>query len=440
MFESLTEKLGNVFANIRKRGVLTEKEVEQALREIRLVLLEADVNFKVVKEFCSKIKEKALGAEVLKSLNPGQQMVKIVNDELTVLLGGQVAELDISGKPAVIMMIGLQGSGKTTASAKLAVFYKKQGHRPLLVGADTYRPAAIEQLSSLAKETQTPFISDGKTPVEITKNSLKEAINQKSDILIIDTAGRLHVDDEMMNELVDVKKAIKPHHILLVVDAMTGQEAVNVAMAFKEKIGIDGIIMTKLDGDARGGAALSVKSITGVPIVFAGVGEKTEKLDLFYPDRMASRILGMGDVLTLIEKTQEKVTESQAKEMEEKLRKSSFTLDDLLSQMKEMQKMGGVDEILKMLPGAQKIPKELIADEKQIKQIEAIILSMTPQERQNPQIINGSRRKRIANGSGTTIQAVNSLLKQHTQSKKLLTGMMGKKGKNPFGKGFPFQI
>jgi signal recognition particle subunit SRP54 len=440
MFESLSQKLGNVFNNLTKKGVLNEKDIDASLKEIRLVLLEADVNFKVVKEFCMHVKQKAIGAEIMRSLNPAQQMIKVVNDELTALLGGGAKTLELSGKHPVIMLVGLQGSGKTTATAKLGVYFKKQGHRPLLVGADTYRAAAVEQLKSLSKETQVDFFSEGNNPVNICRNSIKQAEKGGNDIVILDTAGRLHIDDEMMSEIETIKKEINPQHVLLVTDAMTGQEAVNVAAAFNEKVGLDGLIMTKLDGDARGGAALSVKKVTGVPIIFAGVGEKTDKLEQFYPDRMASRILGMGDVLTLIEKTQEKISAEDAKKMEEKLRKQAFTLEDLLSQMKEMQKMGGISEIISMLPGANKIPKELVADDKQIKQMEAIILSMTPKERQNPQIISGSHRRRIAEGSGTTIQAVNNLLKQHIKTKKLLAMMSNKKRKLPFGKGFPFQI
>lgn len=440
MFDNLSQKLNKVFKNLTNRGVLTEKDIEMSLKEIRLVLLEADVNFKVVKEFCSKVKEKALGVEVMRSLNPAQQMVKIVNEELTQLLGGTTTTLELLGKPSIIMIVGLQGSGKTTACAKLGAYLKKQGHHPLLVGADTYRAAAVDQLKSLAKEIQIDFYSEDDNPVNICRNSIKQAENSGSDVVILDTAGRLHVDDEMMNEIGLIKREVKPQNIILVTDAMTGQIAVNVAIAFNEKVGLNGLIMTKLDGDARGGAALSVKTVTGVPILFAGVGEKTDKLEQFHPDRMASRILGMGDVLTLIEKAQEKISAEDAKKMEEKLRKQAFTLEDLLVQMKELQKMGGLDEIMSMIPGANKIPKELVANEKQIKQMEAIILSMTLRERQNPQIISGSRRKRIADGSGTTVQAVNDLLKQHAKSKKLLSVMGNKKRKIKFGKGFPFQI
>jgi len=425
MFENLSAKLQNIFSKLKAHGRLDEKQVEEALREVRLALLEADVNYKVVKDLILKIKERAIGEEVTKSLTPAQQVIKIVNEELVNLMGGIPSKVTFASKPpTVFMLVGLQGSGKTTATAKLAHYLSNMGKNPLLVAADIYRPAAIEQLESLSKELGVSFYSDRKSNRcdEISKAGIKRATSEGSDVVIVDTAGRLHVDDEMMEELKKVKKAISPHQIFLVVDAMIGQDAVNIAVAFRDKLDFDGLILTKLDGDARGGAALSIKAVTGKPIKFVSLGEKIDSLQVFYPDRMANRILGMGDVLTLIEKAEKAINTEEAAALEEKIRKQEFTLGDFLAQMQQIKKMGSIDQVLGMLPKFPGMPKNALAgvDEKHMKRIEAIIKSMTLEERNNPKIINGSRRLRISKGSGTTSSDVNKLLKQFTETKKLM--------------------
>ena len=437
-FENLSAKLTAVFKRLEGRGSLGEKDVKEALREVRLALLEADVNFKVVKDFTNKITEKAVGEAVLKSLTPGQQVVKIVSDELTSLLGGAQSKLTFSSKPpTVFMLAGLQGAGKTTACGKLAGQMKKQGKRPLLVACDIYRPAAIKQLQVLGNSYGVPVFSmDADTdPVEIAKQALIHAASNNNDVVIIDTAGRLHINEELMEELSKIKQAVRPQEILLTVDAMTGQDAVTVAESFNEKLGIDGIIITKLDGDTRGGAALSVRAVTGRPIKFAGMGEKPDPdtLEPFHPDRMASRILGMGDVMSLIEKAQTMYDEEEAAKLEKKIRTQELTLEDFLSQLKQIKKMGPLNDLIGMIPGMGKVnvPDEAVS-EKSLNHIEAIICSMTPDERRNPSILNGSRKRRISAGSGRSIQEVNSLLKQFDEMKRMMknfSGMMGKKGK-----------
>lgn len=440
LFEGLSGKLQETIKKMRGRGRVTEKDVKEMMREIKLALLEADVNFKVVKEFINKVSERAVGQDVLESLTPGQQVVKIVHEELINLMGKVPEKVTFSPKPpTVYMMVGLQGSGKTTTSGKLANLLRKQGKNPLLVACDVYRPAAIKQLQVVGNQLNIPVFSigDKKNPVDIAKASIDYARSKQHDLVIIDTAGRLHIDEELMDELKNIKKEVSPHEILLVVDAMTGQDAVNVAGSFNEKLGIDGIILTKLDGDTRGGAALSVKAVTGKPIKFAGIGEKLSDLEPFYPDRMASRILGMGDVLSLIEKAQDAFDEKKALEMERKMRTQQFTLDDFLDQMQQLKNMGPLDQILGMLPGMNnKMLKGLNIDEKKLSRVEAIIKSMTKKERNNPSIINGSRRKRIATGSGTTIQEVNKLLKDFEQMKKMFKMMSdaGKHGGRGLGK------
>jgi signal recognition particle subunit SRP54 len=424
-FESLTEKLQNVFKKLRGKGKLSPQDVDEAMREVRMALLEADVNFKVVRSFVAQIKERATGAEVMESLTPGQQVIKIVNEEMTALLGDNPSQIQNAGRgPTVILMVGLQGSGKTTSGAKLARLFKKQGRRPMLVACDIYRPAAIKQLQVLGEQVDVPVFSlgDKANPVDIAKAAYTEAERQAMDMLIIDTAGRLQIDDAMMGELADVSAAVKPQEILLVVDGMTGQEAVNVTEAFNARLEITGVILTKLDGDARGGAALSVKAVTGKPIKFVGMGEKTDALEQFYPDRMASRILGMGDILSLIDKAQANVDLKKAQEMEQRMLKAELTLDDFLEQMQQVRSMGPLDQILGMLPGAGRIKgmKDMQVNEKDMAHVEAIIRSMTPDERRRPQIINGSRRKRIAAGSGTGISDVNRLIKQFEQMQKMM--------------------
>lgn len=450
MFQSLSEKLQATFKRLKSKGKLTEADVNEAMREVRLALLEADVNFKVVKDFVAKVKERAIGQEVLESLSPGQQVIKIVNEEMIALMGGVSSKITIASKPpTVIMLVGLQGAGKTTHGAKLANLLKKQGKRPLLVACDIYRPAAIKQLQVLGEQIKVPVFSLGQEdPVKIARESLQHASSQGLDVVIIDTAGRLHINEELMEELRNIKAAVKPHEILLVVDAMTGQDAVNVAESFHQELGIDGIILTKLDGDTRGGAALSVKAVTGCPIKFAGIGEKIDAIEPFYPDRMASRILGMGDVLSLIEKAQEAFDEKQAREMEAKLRKQEFTLEDFLEQMQQIKKMGPISSLLEMIPGMGKQMKDIQIDEKDMARVEAIIRSMTPEERRRPAIIKDSRKRRIAKGSGTSVQEVGRLLKQFEQTQKLMKqfaggagmGFMGKGKKGKKGKkmGFPF--
>jgi len=432
MFDNLTARLQAVFSNLTGKGRLSEADVDAAMREIRMALLEADVNYKVVKDFVGRVRERAVGSDVMHSLTPGQTVIKIVLDELTALMGSTESKLVLSGRiPNVIMLVGLQGSGKTTASAKLANLLRKQDRRPLMVAADVYRPAAIDQLETLGRELDIPvYRGEGTDVVAIARVGIKHAIDNLRDVVIIDTAGRLHIDDEMMLEAAQVRDAVRPDQILLVVDAMTGQDAVNVANAFAEKVDFDGIIMTKLDGDARGGAALSVRQATGKPIKFAGVGEKLDALEPFYPDRMAKRILGMGDVVSLIEKAQEVGAAELDKEAEERLRKAEFTLEDFLVQIKQVRKMGGIGSILSSLPGAAKL-KGLTGqvDEGQLDQIEAIIFSMTAKERRKPQIINGARRARIAAGAGVHVSDVNQLLKQFTETRKLMKQMQAQGGK-----------
>lgn len=443
VFEGLSEKLQNTFKKLKGKGKLTEKDINEAMREVKLALLEADVSFKVVKQFIDNIKERAVGSEVLESLTPAQQVIKIVNDELTKLMGGTQSKLTFSPRGlTVILMAGLQGTGKTTTCGKLALYLKKMNKSPLLAACDVYRPAAVEQLKIVGEKVGVPVFSmpTGSKAEDIAENALREAQNKGYDVLIIDTSGRLHIDEQLMDELERIKERIKPHEILLVVDAMTGQDAVNAAQGFNEKLGIDGIIMTKLDGDTRGGAALSVKEVTGKPIKFIGVGEKSDALEPFYPDRMASRILGMGDMLSLIEKAQNSFDEKKAKELEKKMRTQDFNLEDFLEQLRQMKNMGSMNQILEMIPG---INKKALAgvnvDDKELVRIEAIICSMTKKERMDPSIINGSRRKRIAMGSGTSVSKVNSVLKQFEQTKKMMKqfsnmGKMKKKGKM----GFPF--
>ncbi len=438
---SLTDKLSEAFKKFRSKGKLTESDVKAGMREIKLALLEADVNFKVVKAFVNKVSERAVGSEVLESLLPGQQIVKIVNEELTALMGGSNSKLNISPKPpTVVLMCGLQGSGKTTHTAKLAKMYKKQGKNPLLVACDIYRPAAIKQLQVVAEQVGVPVFERGtQKPAETAKEAIKYAIKYGYDMVFVDTAGRLHVDEELMTELKEVRDAVEPTEILLVVDSMTGQDAVNVAESFNNLLDITGVILTKLDGDTRGGAALSVRHVTGKPIKFIGTGEKLDAIEPFHPDRMASRILGMGDVLTLIEKAEATIDEKKAIEMERKLREQSFTLEDFLDQLAQLKDMGSMEQLLGMMPGVKPgALKDAKVDEKALAHTEAIILSMTPHERAHPNVLNSSRKKRIAAGSGTTVEEVNRLLKQYEQTKEMMKRFMGggKKKKHGFGRLF----
>ncbi|WP_433749662.1 signal recognition particle protein [Falsibacillus pallidus] len=442
-FEGLADRLQNTIQKIRGKGKVNEADVKEMMREVRLALLEADVNFKVVKDFVKKVGERAVGQEVMKSLTPGQQVVKVVQEELTLLMGGEQSQIAASKRPpTVIMMVGLQGAGKTTTTGKLAnVLRKKYNRKPLLVAADIYRPAAIKQLETLGKQLDMPVFSlgDQVSPVEIARQAIEKAKEDHLDYVLIDTAGRLHVDEALMDELKQIKELSKPDEIFLVVDAMTGQDAVNVAQSFNEQLEISGVVLTKLDGDTRGGAALSIRAVTEKPIKFVGLGEKMDALEPFHPERMASRILGMGDVLTLIEKAQANVDEEKAKELEQKMRTMSFTFDDFLEQLGQVRSMGPLDDIIKMLPGANKMKglNNLKVDEKQISHVEAIIKSMTKHEKSHPETINASRRKRIAKGSGTTVPEVNRLLKQFEDMKKMMKQMsnMGQKGKK---KGFKF--
>ena len=439
-FEGISAKLQSVFKKLTGKGRLSEKDVKEAMREIKLALLEADVNFVVVKDFVKKVSERAVGADVLESLTPGQQIIKIVNEELTALMGSTNARLDFgSTKPAVILMAGLQGAGKTTMCGKLALLLKKQyGKNPLLCACDIYRPAAIDQLKVVGEKAGVPVFEKGKTdPVQVASEALEYARRNFYDVLIVDTAGRLHIDSDMMDELVRIREAVRPTEILLVIDSMTGQDAVNAAKAFHEAVPLTGVILTKLDGDTRGGAALSVKAVTGKPIKFAGTGEKLGDIEPFHPERMASRILGMGDVLTLIEKAQQAFDEKKAVELEKKMRTASFDLNDYLEQMDQMQSMGSMEDILKMIPGASKLGNIQI-DEKALARTKAIVLSMTTEERSNPDLLNASRRKRIAKGSGTSVQEVNRLMNQFNQSKQLMKQLSGKKlGRRG---GFPFKF
>lgn len=442
IFENLADRLQETFKKLRGHGKLTADDVNATMREIRIALLEADVNFKVVKDFIKKIKERAVGQEVLESLTPAQAVIKIVNEELTALMGQTQSHINISPKaPTIIMMVGLQGAGKTTSAGKLGLMFKKQGKHPLMVAADIYRPAAIKQLQVLGSQIDIPVFAkeDCKDAVRIANEAIDYAKSHANDIVIIDTAGRLHIDENLMQELKSIKEDVKPHEILLVVDAMTGQDAVNVAESFNNDLGLDGVILTKMDGDARGGAALSVKAVTGCPIKFVGAGEKLEALEPFYPDRMASRILGMGDVLTLIEKAQTAFDAEEAKKMEKAFRKKEFTLDDFLSQLNQVRKLGSFENILGMIPGMGGLKKKLgdvdiDMNGKEIKHIEAIIRAMTPEEKRNTKIINGSRRKRIAMGSGTKVQEVNKLLKQFDEMKKMMKKMSNMKQLNKKGK------
>lgn len=444
-FENLSNKLQEVFKQLKSKGVLTEADVKAAMREVKIALLEADVNFKIVKDFIKKVTERAVGTEVLQGLNPGQQVIKIVNEELIALMGSAQAQLTFSRKPpTVFMMVGLQGAGKTTTSGKLAGQLRKQGRNPLLVACDVYRPAAIKQLQVVGKNYNIPVFEMGTeiSPVEISKKALEYAAEKHHDVILIDTAGRLHINEELMQELQDIKTAVKPQEILLVVDAMTGQDAVTVAESFDGQLGVDGIILTKLDGDARGGAALSVRSVTNKPIKYIGMGEKMEDLEPFYPDRMASRILGMGDVLSLIDKVQSNIDEQEAIEMAKKMRANDFTLEDFLSQMQQIKKMGPLKDLLGMLPGIPGLGKldmdalNGVDPQKEMARTEAIIQSMTKEERANPSILNGPRKKRIAAGCGRSIADVNRLLKQFEEMKKMMKQMnnmtKGKKGKMPF--------
>ena len=434
LFSSLSEKFNHIFSKLTKRGRLTELEIKEAMREVRIALLEADVNYMVAKDFVKNVSEKAVGDEVLKSLTPAQQVIKIVKDELTSLMSSNNQKLAVSpNPPTIIMMCGLQGAGKTTMCAKLGAYLKKSGKKPLLVACDVYRPAAINQLQVVGKQANVEVFEKGtQNPVKTAKQAVEHATKQGFDTVIIDTAGRLHINEELMDELKNIKKEVSPTEILLVVDAMTGQDAVTVADAFNKDLDITGIILTKLDGDTRGGAALSIKAITGKPIKFTGVGEKIGDIEPFYPDRIASRILGMGDVLSLIEKAQEAVSEEQAKELERKFKENSFTFDDYLNQIESIKKMGNLKDIIGMIPGLGGKVKNLDIDEQQLIVNKAIIQSMTPQERRNPDIIKASRRQRIAKGSGTSIQQVNQLLKQFEQSKELMKQMKGGKFKKMF--------
>jgi len=436
MFQSLTEKLSNAFGKFKNKGKLTEKDVREGMREVKLALLEADVSFKVVKEFVNRVTERAVGADVLESLVPAQQIIKIVNEELIALMGTSQAKLEISSKPpTVIMMVGLQGAGKTTHTAKLAAMYKKQGKRPLLVACDIYRPAAIKQLEVVGEQVGVPVFSMGQIdPVKIAKEAMKHAERHGHDMVFIDTAGRLHVDEELMEELHRIRDEVNPTEILFVVDAMTGQDAVKAAESFNSLLDITGVILTKLDGDTRGGAALSVRYITGKPIKFVGVGEKLDMIEPFHPERMASRILGMGDMLTLIEKAQQNYDEQQAAELERKVRESTFTLSDYLDQMRQVKKMGSLEQLMGMIPGMKPgAMKDAKIDESALGRVEAVILSMTLKEREHPEIINASRKKRIAAGSGTSVEEVNRLLRQFEQINKMMKqltgGMFGRKKK-----------
>ena len=437
IFENLADKLQNTFNNLKRRGKLTEKEVELALKEVRLALLEADVNHKVVKSFTERVKNRAIGEEVLKSLTPAQQVVKIVYDELTSLMGGSAAQLNLSYSPSIIMMVGLQGAGKTTTAGKLARTIKEKGRRPLLVACDVYRPAAVKQLQVVGNQIGVNvFSQEGQKPVSIAQAGIKYANQNGFDVIIIDTAGRLHVDEELMQELVDLKTSFKPQEILFVADAMTGQDAVNVAASFNERLDISGIILTKMDGDARGGAALSIREVVGKPIKFAAFGEKLDALEIFHPDRMASRILGMGDLGTILEKAQQAIDEKEAAQLVQKLTTDDFNLEDFYDQMQQMKKMGPLNQLMDMVPGMNKMKgqADFSAAEKEMKQLEAIINSMTPKERRQPDLIDASRKKRIANGSGARVQDVNRLLKQFGETKKVMKqfGGLSQKGKKKF--------
>ena len=436
-FEGLSSRLQDITRKLKGKARITESDLKEVLREVKLALLEADVNYKIVKDFIKVIEEKALGQDVLKSLTPGQQVVKRVKDELTLLLGGEEARINFTpNPPTVIMLVGLQGSGKTTTSGKLANIIRKQGKKPLLVACDVYRPAAIKQLQVVGKQLDIPvFVNENTKDVKvIAKQAMSYAISKMNDVIIIDTAGRLQIDEALMQELKDLKKDVKPHEILLVVDSMTGQDAVNVATTFNEELGIDGIILTKLDGDTRGGAALSTKKVTGRPIKFIATGEKLSDIEVFHPERMASRILGMGDVLSIIEKAEETFDLEEAEKLEKKIKKQSFDLDDYLTQLRQMKKMGSFSSLLKMIPGFSAM-KDVKVDDKEFIRIEAIICSMTKEERRNPKVLNGSRRLRIAKGSGTTVEQINKFMKSFEMTQKLMKQMTSGKGMNKLMKG-----
>ena len=436
-FEGLSSRLQEITKKIKGEARITESNMKDMLREVKLALLEADVNYKIVKEFISNVQEKALGQDVMKSLKPGEQVVKIVRDELTDLLGGTDSKINISSNPpTIIMLVGLQGAGKTTLAGKLSNYLRKQGKKPLMVACDVYRPAAVKQLQVVGSQLNIPVYSEEgvQDAVSIARRAINTAISKLNDVVIIDTAGRLQIDDTLMQELVNIKKAVRPQEILLVVDAMTGQEAVNVAQSFNEKVGIDGVVLTKLDGDTRGGAALSVKKITGKPIKFAGVGEKLSDLEEFHPDRMASRILGMGDILSIVEKAEEALDLEEAEKLEKQLQKNKFDLDDYLAQLKQIKKMGSLSSILKMLPGVNKL-KDIKIDDKEFIRIEAIITSMTAKERKNPSLLNASRRKRIAKGSGTEVHDINKFMESFEMTQKMMKQMKSKKGMKNIMKG-----
>ncbi len=447
-FDSLSEKLQNVFKSLRSKGLLTEEDVKAALKEVKMALLEADVNFKVVKQFVKSVQERAVGQDVMNGLNPGQMVIKIVNEELVSLMGSETTEIALKqgSEITVIMMVGLQGAGKTTTTAKIAGKLKQKGRTPLLAACDIYRPAAIQQLQINGEKQNVEVFSMGENhkPVNIAKAAIEHARAKGQNVVILDTAGRLHIDEEMMQELQEIKQQVEVSQTILVVDAMTGQDAVNVASMFEEKIGIDGVVLTKLDGDTRGGAALSIRAVTGKPILYVGMGEKLSDLEQFYPDRMANRILGMGDVLTLIEKAQENIDEEKAKELEQKMKKAEFGFDDYLESMNQMKKMGGISSMLQMMPGiggSQIAEIENAIDEKKMARIEGIIYSMTPKERSNPSLLNPSRKRRIAAGAGVDISEVNRLVKQFEQSRKMMkqmSGMMGGKGRRRGGFKLPF--
>ena len=431
IFEGLSDKLQGALSKLKSKGRLTEDDVKSAMREVKLALLEADVNFKVVKDFVKKVQERCVGQEVMQGLNPAQHVIKIVNEELTGLMGDVQSKIMISPKPpTIIMMVGLQGAGKTTTSGKLGAYFKKQGKRPLLIAGDIYRPAAIKQLQVVGEKLDIPVFSmgDKENPVNIAKAGLSHALKNNHDLVIIDTAGRLHIDEALMDELKSIKSEVKPHEILLVVDSMTGQDAVNVSESFNEALGIDGVVLTKLDGDTRGGAALSIRAVTKKPIKFIGMGEKLDDLEPFHPDRMASRILGMGDVLSLIEKAQENIDLDKAKELEQKLKKQEFDFEDLLQQMEQIENMGPLDKVLGMIPGMGNLKDQLgdvDLNGKEMKRSRAIIQSMTPEERRNPSLLNASRKKRIARGSGTSVQDVNRMIKQLNEMKKMMKMFTG---------------
>ena len=447
IFEGLSDKLQGALSKLKSKGKLTETDVKEAMREVKLALLEADVNFKVVKDFVKKVQERCVGQEVMQSLTPAQHVIKIVNEELTALMGDVASKVTISSKPpTVIMMVGLQGAGKTTTSGKLGSYFKKQGKKPLLVACDIYRPAAIKQLQVVGEKLDIPVFNmgDKESPVNIAKAGLSHALKNNNDLVIIDTAGRLHIDENLMDELKSIKSEVRPHEILLVVDSMTGQDAVNVAQSFDSALGVDGVILTKLDGDTRGGAALSIRAVTQKPIKFIGMGEKLDDLEQFHPERMASRILGMGDILSLIEKAQENIDFDKAKELEEKMKKSELDFEDFLEQMEQIQNLGPLDKIMGMMPGMGSMKdqlKDVDLNGKEMKRTKAIVQSMTIEERRNPSILNASRKKRIARGSGTSVQDVNRLIKQFTEMKKMMKMFMGnQKGMKKRGgfAGLPF--